>query len=178
MVVTVKASAGDALALLPVVRREAEALNASIPLSNPRTMDDIVADQTASTSFTMAMLAVASGIALLLGLAGIYGVVSYVVSQRTREIGVRIALGATAPAVRGMVVRHGLLLAGAGVVAGLLAAGALSSVLASLLYGVSPIDPLTYGAVAAALVIVSVAATWIPAARAAGVDPARALRAD
>ncbi|MEQ1856435.1 MAG: ABC transporter permease [Longimicrobiales bacterium] len=172
------ATDGDALALLPVVRREAEALNARIPLSSPRTMVDIMADATSRTSFTMALLGAASAIALLLGVVGIYGVVSYVVGQRTREIGVRMALGATAPSVRGMVVRHGLVLAGAGVLTGLIAAGALSSVLASLLFGVSPTDPLTYGAVATVLVLVSLAATWIPAARAAGVDPARALRAD
>jgi predicted lysophospholipase L1 biosynthesis ABC-type transport system permease subunit len=177
MQVVVKAGS-DPLALLPVLRREAEALNARIPLSNPRTMEDILDEATSRTSFTMALLGVASGVALLLGLVGIYGVVSYVVSQRTREIGVRMALGATAPSVRGMIVRHGLVLAGAGVVTGLVAAGVLSSVLASLLYGVSPTDPLTYAVVAAALVVVSVAATWIPAARAAGVDPARALRAD
>jgi ABC-type antimicrobial peptide transport system permease subunit len=89
-----------------------------------------------------------------------------------------MALGATAPSVRRMVVRHGLVLAGVGVVTGLVAARALSTVLASLLYGVSPTDPTTYAAVAAALVVVSVVATWIPAARAAGIDPARALRAD
>jgi predicted permease len=177
IVAVVKADS-DALALLTVLRREAETLNARLPLSNPRTLEDIVDEATSETSFTMALLGAASGIALLLGMVGIYGVVSYVVSQRTREIGVRMALGATAPAVRGMIVRHGLLLAGAGVVTGLVAAGALSSVLASLLYGVSATDPLTYVAVAAALVVVSLAATWIPATRAAGVDPARALRAD
>ncbi|MBM4183039.1 MAG: ABC transporter permease [Gemmatimonadetes bacterium] len=168
----------DPLALLPILRREAEALNARIPLSNPRTMDDVFAAATSRTSFTMALLGAASGIALLLGLVGIYGVVSYVVSQRTREIGVRMALGATAPSVRAMVVRHGLLLAGAGVVTGLIGAGALSSVMASLLYGVSPTDPPTYGAVAVVLVAVSLAATWLPATRTAAVDPARALRAD
>ena len=177
LLVVIKATT-DALALLPALRREAAALNARVPLSNPRTMEDVVDDATARTSFTMALLGSASGIALLLGLVGIYGVISYVVSQRTREIGVRMALGATAPSVRGMIVRHGLVLAGAGAVAGLLAARALSSVLGSLLYGVSPTDPLTYAAVAGALVVVSVVATWIPAARAAGVDPARALRAD
>lgn len=177
MQVVVKASA-DPLAPLPVVRREAEALNARIPLSSPRTLEDIVAEATSRTSFTMALLGAASGIALLLGLVGIYGVVSYIVSQRTREIGVRLALGATAPAVRGMVVRHGLVLAGVGALTGLVAAAALSRVISSLLYGVSPTDPLTYGAVAAALVVVSLAATWIPAARAAGVDPAKALRAE
>jgi len=171
-------SSGDPLASLPILRREAEALNARLPISNPRAVDTIVAEATARTSFTMAMLGVASTIALALGLIGIYGVVSYIVGQRTREIGVRMALGATAPSVRGMVVRHGLLLAGGGALAGLVAAFALSSVMASLLYGVSATDPLTYVAVAAVLVAVSLVATWIPAARAAGVDPARALRAD
>jgi putative ABC transport system permease protein len=168
----------DPLALVPVLRREAQALNPRIPVSNPRTMDSIVSDASSRTSFTMALLGAASGIALVLGLVGIYGVVSYVVSQRTREIGVRIALGATAPAVRGMVVRHGLFLSGVGVLIGLVAAGALSSILAKLLYGVSALDPLTYGSVAVALVTVSVAASWIPAMRAAGVDPARALRSE
>jgi putative ABC transport system permease protein len=175
---TVIATTTDPLALLPVLQREAAALNARLPVSNPRTMATVVEEATSRTSFTMAMLGVASGIALLLGLIGIYGVVSYIVGQRTREIGVRMALGATAPSVRRMVVRHGLLLAAGGALAGLVAAVALSSVMASLLYGVSATDPLTYGAVATTLVVVSLVATWIPAARAAGVDPARALRAD
>ena len=126
----------------------------------------------------MALLGAASGIALLLGLVGIYGVISYVVSQRTREIGVRMALGATAPSVRSMVVRQGLLLAAGGVVLGLMASAALSSVMASILYGVSATDPITYVSVAAALVVVSLAASWIPATRAAGVDPSRALRSE
>jgi len=168
----------DPLSLVPVLRREAQALNPRIPVSDPRTMESMVSGATSRTSFTMALLGAASGIALLLGLVGIYGVVSYVVSQRTREIGVRIALGATAPAVRAMVVRHGLFLSGMGVAVGLLAAGALSSLLASILYGVRPIDPLTYGTVAVALVLVSLAASWLPARRAASVDPARALRAE
>jgi len=169
---------GDPLALVPVLRREAEALNPRIPVSNPRTFQEVFDTATSRTSFTMTLLGTASVIALLLGLVGIYGVVSYVVSQRTREIGVRIALGATAPSVRRLVLRHGLLLAATGVVLGLAASAALSSVMATLLYGVRAIDPVTYGVVAAALVAVSMAATWIPAARAAGVDPARALRAD
>jgi predicted lysophospholipase L1 biosynthesis ABC-type transport system permease subunit len=169
---------GDPLDLLPVLRREAETLNPRIPLSNPRTFEDVFASATSRTSFTMALLGTASVIALLLGLVGIYGVVSYVVGQRTREIGVRLALGATAPSVRGMVIRQGLLLAGAGAALGLIASAALSSVMATLLYGVRAIDPVTYGTVAAALILVSVVATWIPATRAAGVDPARALRSD
>ena len=116
--------------------------------------------------------------ALLLGLVGIYGVVSYVVSQRTREIGVRMALGATEPSVRSMVVRQGFVIAATGVAIGLVAAGGLSRLMASVLYEVSPTDPLTYSLVAVTLLGVAVVASWIPAMRAAGVDPASALRAD
>ncbi|MFC1662323.1 FtsX-like permease family protein, partial [Gemmatimonadota bacterium] len=173
--ILVKASANP-LQLVAVLRRELNALNPRIPLSNPRTMETVFKASTARTSFTMAMLGAASGIALLLGLVGIYGVVAYVVSLRTREIGVRMALGATAPSVRAMVVRQGLRLAAAGVVVGLVAAGLLSSVMSSLLFGVRALDPMTYGAVALALVGIAVLASWLPARRAAGVDPSRALR--
>lgn len=169
---------GDPLAFIPALREEIRAVNGRIPIANPRTMDDVFATSTARTSFTMGMLGAASGIALLLGLVGIYGVISYVVSQRTREIGVRMALGASAPSVRGMVLRQGLLLAGVGVAVGLLAAAAMSRVLESVLFGVSAMDPVTYLGVAGALVAVAAAASWIPALRAAGVDPSRALRAD
>ena len=169
---------GDPLAFLPVMRRELQALNPRIPLSNPRTMSEVFRGATARTSFTMSLLGAASGIALILGLVGIYGVISYIVSQRTREIGVRMALGASAGSVRGMVVRHGLLLALGGVVLGLFAAAGLSRVMASLLFGVEALDPLTYGTVAASLVAVATLASWLPALRAAGVDPSKALRAE
>src|SRR5690606_14032702 len=144
----------------------------------PRPLEDDLAAATARTAFTMTLLGAASGIALLLGLVGIYGVMSYIVSQRTRESGVRMALGATESGVRGMVVRQGLALAAIGAVLGLAAAAALSSVLESVLFGVSATDPLTSGSVAVALVVVSVLATWIPAARAARVEPSSALRAE
>jgi len=169
---------GDPTSLLPVLRREMQAVNARIPLANPRTMGDVFRAATARTSFTMSMLGAASGIALLLGLVGIYGVVSYMVSQRTREIGVRMALGATAGTVRGMVVRQGLVLSAGGVAGGLLGAFGLSRVMGSLLYGVSPTDPATYVIVSALLVAIATLASWLPALRAAGVDPSRALRAE
>jgi predicted permease len=168
----------DPLSFVSVLRREVQALNPRIPISNPRTMEGLVEGATSRVSFTMTLLGAASGIALLMGLVGVYGVISYVVSQRTREIGVRMALGATAPAMRGMVVRQGLALAGAGVGVGLIAAGALSRVIARLLYGVTATDPMTYGVVAALLVTVTVLASWIPAVRAAGVNPSTALRAE
>lgn len=168
----------DPTQLVPVLRREVAALNPRIPVSNPRSMEDLVTSATARTSFTMSLLGAASGVALLLGLIGIYGVISYVVSQRTREIGVRMALGATAPSVRQMVIRQGLRLAVVGVAIGLFAAGMLSRLMTSLLFGISALDPLTYGSVAVALVAVSLTASWIPAARAAGVDPSSSLRAE
>jgi predicted permease len=169
---------GDPLALVPVLRAEIRTLNPRIPVANPRTVSELFEGATARTSFTMAMLGAASGIALLLGLVGIYGVISYVVSQRTREFGVRMALGASAATVRTMVVRQGLMLSGAGVGLGLLASLLLSRVMSSLLYGVSATDPPTYLAVATALIGVALLASLIPAVRAAGVDPSRALRAE
>jgi predicted permease len=169
---------GDPLAFLPVLRRELQALNPRIPLSDPRTISEVFRGATARTSFTMSLLGAASGIALILGLVGIYGVISYIVSQRTREIGVRMALGASAGSVRGMVVRHGVVLALGGVALGLGAAAVLSRVMASLLYGVAALDPLTYATVGASLVAVATLASWLPALRAAGVDPSRALRAE
>jgi len=153
-------------------------VNARIPLAGPRTIDAIFRDATARTSFTMAVLGAASGVALLLGLVGIYGVISYVVSQRTREIGVRMALGASGGSVRGMVVRQGLALAAVGVVLGLIGATFASRLLESLLYDVSATDPATYAVVAAALVAVAAVASWLPALRAASVDPSIALRAE
>ena len=171
-------TSADPTAFVAVLRREVQALNRRIPVSNPQTMEDRFAAATSRTSFTMALLGAASGIALLLGLVGIYGVISYVVSQRTREIGVRMALGATAPSVRALVVRQGLALTTLGAGVGLIAAGALSRLMASLLYGVSPNDPATYAALAVSLVAVSIVASWIPAMRAAGVDPSRALRSE
>jgi predicted permease len=170
--------ASDPLAFLPIVRREVRELNAQIPLSNPRTMRDMMRVAAAETSFTMAVLGSASVVALLLGLIGIYGVVSYIVTQRTRELGVRMALGAQRSYVRGLVVRQGLVLGAIGVAAGLALALAGSRLIESLLFGVSARDPLTYGAVAIALLAVAGLASWIPAQRAAGVDPAIALRHD
>jgi predicted permease len=175
MDVLIRASA-DPRALISVLRREVADMNARVPVSNPRPMEEVFAAAMARTSFTVALLGAASGVALLLGLVGIYGVISYIVAQRTREIGVRMALGATAPTVRGMVVRQGMLLAGLGVGIGLVAAVALSRVMSSLLFGVSAVDPLTYVAVAVTLVGVAALASWIPARRAAGVHPATALR--
>ncbi len=168
--------AGEPIAFLSMVRREVQELNSQLPVSNPRSLEDVARASAAATSFTMAILGAASLVALLLGLIGIYGVVSYVVSQRAREIGVRMALGASGASVRRMVVRHGVGLAAIGIVAGLVIAFWASRLMDSLLYGVSSRDPITYGLVAVMLLAVAALASWLPARRAAGVDPAAALR--
>jgi putative ABC transport system permease protein len=169
---------GDPLAFLPVVRGAVRELNARIPLSNPRTMREVMRGAAAETSFTMAVLGSASVRRPAARPVGIYGVVSYVVTQRTRELGVRMALGATRTSVHRMVVRQGVTLAAIGIAAGLLLAGAASRVIETLLFGVSARDPITYLLVATSLVAVAWLASWIPAARAASVDPAIALRQD
>jgi ABC-type antimicrobial peptide transport system permease subunit len=132
----------------------------------------------ARTSFTLVMLAIAGAMALLLGIAGIYGVISYSVSQRTREIGIRMALGAQRQTVTRMFVRYGLGLAAIGIGCGLAVALALTRLMGSLLFEVSPIDPLTYAAVCASLTAAAVLASYVPALRATMVNPVTALRAE
>jgi putative ABC transport system permease protein len=132
----------------------------------------------ARTSFTLVMLAISGGMALLLGVIGIYGVIAYTVAQRRREVGIRMALGAQAGAVQRMFVRHGLLLCAFGVAVGLVSAASLSRLMSSLLFGVAPLDPITYLATPAVLFVVVTAACFIPARRAAAVDPAETLRSE
>ena len=143
-----------------------------------RTVEDIFRASMARSSFTLVMLAIAGGIALLLGIVGIYGVISYSVSQRTRELGIRIALGAPAGGLKAMVVGHGLLLTAIGAALGMAGAAALSRLMASLLFGVSALDPVTYLGVSAGLLAAAAAASYIPAQRASGVNPVDALRAE
>jgi len=128
------------------------------------------------TSFTLVVLAIAGAMALTLGLIGIYGVLSYAVSRREREIGIRLALGAQQRAVKGMFVKRGLVLALIGVGIGLAAAAGVTRLLSSLLYGIGPLDPITYAAVPLVLVIAAAAASYLPARRAVRVDPAITLR--
>jgi predicted permease len=154
------------------------AINPNLPVSGVRTLRDIYEASMARTSFTLVMLAIAGGMALLLGVGGLYGVISYSVSQRSREIGIRIALGAQASAVTRMFVIHGLALAGVGVAIGLAVALLLVRLMSSLLFEVSSIDPLTYVVVSVALIGATVVASYVPALRASTVDPINALRAE
>lgn len=166
----------DPRAFMTTVRREVWAMDPNLPIADPRAMSDILADSMERTSFTMIMLGIAAAVALLLGTLGIYGVISYAVSRRTRELGIRIALGATAGRVRRTVVREGLVLAGAGVVIGTVAAATLSGILGGLLYEVSASDPLTYALVAGVLMAGAALASYVPARRASAIDPMEALR--
>jgi predicted permease len=153
-------------------------VNASLPLASVRTMQEVYDRSLARTSFTLVMLGIAGAMALVLGVIGIYGVISYIVSQRRREIGIRLALGAQQGELKRMLLRYGLALAGMGVVIGLAAAAGLMQMMTSLLFGISPLDPLTYAAVPVVLVIAAVLASYLPARRAAAVDPVEALRTE
>jgi len=153
-------------------------VNHDLPVADVQTAEEIFSHSMARTSFTLVMLALAAGMALLLGLVGIYGVISYSVSQRTREIGIRVALGASHQTVRGMFVRHALMLTGIGVGVGLGVAAALMRVMKSMLFEVSPLDPITYLLVPAVLLVAALLAGYIPARRATAIDPSDALRAE
>lgn len=174
----VRVAAGSPEALLPAIREAVWSVNPNLPLARVATLEELAADSMAQTSFTLILLAIAAGVALFLGAVGIYGVLSYVVSQRTREIGVRLAVGAQVGDVRSMVLRQAAALAGLGVGVGLIAAAGLTRLMASLLYGVSPMDPATFGSVALLLSAIALVASWIPAWRASRVDPVVALRID
>jgi predicted permease len=174
----VRVRSGNPSALLPQIREAVWSVNPNLPLARVATLDGLLADSLGRTSFTLIMLGIAAAVALFLGSVGIYGVISYIVAQRTREIGVRIAMGAESGDVSRMVLRQALALAGIGVVIGLGAAAGLTRLMASLLYGVDPMDPGTFGVVALALTAVAVVASWVPARRAAGVDPVVALRSE
>jgi predicted permease len=160
------------------VREAVWSADANLPLANVHTVDYFYKRSMARTAFTLIMLGVAGSMALLLGVVGIYGVIAYSVSQRTREIGIRMALGAQQPTVTGMFVRHGLLLTGIGVACGLIAAVLLMRLMSSLLFNVNPVDPVTYGVVSLGLVATAWLASYLPSRRAATVDPVEALRAE
>jgi len=164
--------------LLGQVNRAVWSVNASLPLASVRTMQEVYDLSLERTSFTLLMLGIASAMAMLLGIIGIYGVISYAVSQRRREIGIRVALGAAPAELKRMFVRYGLALAGTGVVIGLGAAAVLTRLMKSLLFGVTPLDPLTYAAVPLVLAAAALLASYLPARRAALVDPVEALKAE
>ncbi len=163
---------------LKEIREAIWSVNGNLPLANVRSLQEIYQRSMARTSFTLLMLAIAAGMALLLGVVGIYGVISYSVSQRTREIGIRMALGAQQVHVSRMFLRHGLILTAAGIAIGLGAAFGLTRLMSALLFEVSPLDPATYSAVSLGLITAALLASYLPARRATAINPVQALKSE
>lgn len=164
--------------LMTEARRAIWSVNGNLPVFLVRTIKDLYDQSMARASFTLVLLGIAGAMALLLGVVGIYGVIAYAVSQRTREIGIRMALGAQPAGLQGMFVRNGLLLAAIGAAMGLAAAVGVTRLMSSLLFGVTALDPITYGAVAAVVIAAAALASYVPARRATAIDPVEALRTE
>ncbi len=174
----VRSSLAGSPALTRQIEQAVWSVNASLPVASVRTMQDLYDRSLARTAFTLVMLIVAAGAALVLGIVGLYGVLSYAVSQRRREIAIRLALGAQQRDVQRRFVRYGVTLAGLGVLIGLVGAAGATHLMSAILYDVQPVDPLTYAAVAAGLTLVAALASYLPARRAASVAPAESLAAE
>jgi predicted permease len=178
MAYAVRSDRVGAPGFLPELRRAVWSVNPAVPLAGVETLDEIQARSMAQTSFAMVMLVIAASVALLLGIVGVYGVIAYTATQRTREIGLRMALGAQIADVRNMFLRHGLQLTATGIALGIGAALVLTRLMSALLFGVAPMDRLSYVAVSAVLACVAFLATYLAARRATRVDPMIAMRAD
>jgi len=174
----IRSSRAGSESLMKDVREAVWSVNPNLPLSSVNTLDFYYRRSIARTSFTLIMLGVAGSMALLLGVVGIYGVIAYSVSQRTKEIGIRMALGAQTRTLTGMFVRHGMRLTAIGVAFGVVTAIVVMRLMSSLLFRVSPMDPFTYVAVCAALIIPAWLASYVPSRRVATVDPVEALRGE
>jgi predicted permease len=169
-------TAGDPLAMAPVIRREALAASGTVPMAEPRLLDQVVGSSIARQRFSMTLLAIFAGLAVLLCAIGLYGVVSYSATQRTRELGIRAALGAGQVDLLKLVIGQGMWMVVIGLTIGLIAASGLTRFLQGMLFGVEAFDPLTMASVTILLGVVALVACWLPARRAAKVDSAIALR--
>jgi predicted permease len=174
----VRSERAGTASLVAEIRQAVWSVNGDLPVFLVRTVQDLYSGSLAQTSFMLVMLAIAAAMALSLGVVGIYGVMAYVISQRTREIGIRLALGAQPAALKRMFMLDGLALVAVGVAAGLAAAVALTRLMSSLLFGVSPLDATTYVAALGVLLAAAALASYVPARRAATVDPVETLRAE
>jgi putative ABC transport system permease protein len=169
-------SAAGAAAPFDSIRRVVQSHNKQNVISRPQTMNEVIADSLADRRFSMILLDAFAVVALLLASLGLYGVISYLVGQRTHELGIRLALGAQRSDVLRLVLQHGMKMALGGVSLGLVAALGLTRLLSKMLYGVSATDPITFAAIAFVLTIVALLACYLPARRATKVDPLVALR--
>jgi predicted permease len=176
--IAIRSDRAGAGSLIEEIRQAVRSVSASVPVAEERTMRELYAASLARTSFTLVLLGIAGALALALAVIGIYGVIAYVVSQRTREIGIRSALGARPGQLEQMFLRQGLALTGVGLAVGVVAAIALGRWMSSLLFGVGPFDPLTYIAALAVTLGVAALASYVPARRAAAVDPIETLKTE
>jgi predicted permease len=174
----IRSNRAGSQALIADIQQAVWSVNSNVPVATPSTMQEIYANSMARTSFTLTMLAIAATMALALGIIGIYGVISYAVAQRTREIGIRLALGAQKNELKLMFVRSALTLTVIGLAIGTLVAAAVTQSMKSLLFGISPLDPLTYLTVPLILAAAATLASYLPARRAAAINPVEALRVE
>jgi predicted permease len=174
----IRSSRAGNQAFVAEIQDAVSSVNGNLPVASPRTMQEIYSKSLARTSFTLTMLAIAGSMALGLGIIGIYGVISYAIVQRTREIGIRLALGAQKTELKWMFVRSALTLTAIGVTIGIIAAAALTQSMKSLLFGIGPLDPLTYLVVPVVLAAAAALASYVPARRAAAINPVEALKAE
>jgi ABC-type antimicrobial peptide transport system permease subunit len=170
--------AGDPLAFAPTLRKTMREIEPALVLAAVEPLDDTMAKSTAERRFMMIVLGVFAGVTLLLAVIGVHGLLSYTVAQRTRELGIRMALGADRRRVRSLVLGQGIRLTLLGAGLGVLGAFATTRVLTSLLYGTSPADPIAIGGAIVLLAVVTLVASWLPARRAAATDPAVVLRTE
>jgi ABC-type antimicrobial peptide transport system permease subunit len=176
--VAVRAEHAGTQPLIADLREAVRSVSAMLPLAQPRTRDEVYGQSLARTSFTLVLLAVAGTMALLLGMSGIYAVIAYVVSRRRRELGIRLALGAQPADIRRLFVRRSLVLVVVGIVVGLGCAVGVAQLMGALVFGIEPLDPITFVATPAVLAAVTVLASYLPTRRAVTVDPIETLRAE
>jgi putative ABC transport system permease protein len=174
----IRTERAGAASLVEEIRQAVRSVSGSIPIAQERTMQDLYAKSLARTSFTLVMLAIAGAMALVLGVIGIYGVIAYVVSRRTREIGIRLALGERPERLQRRFLLHGLALSGVGVFVGLVGAMALSRSLSSMLFGVGSLDPIAYVAALGLTIAAAALASYLPARRASTIDPLETLKGE
>ena len=175
---SIRTSRAGSQALMNEVQQQVWSVNSAVPLADPTTLGELYTKSMARTSFTLVLLCVAGAMALLLGVIGIYGVIAYTVSQRTREIGIRMALGAQRNQLTSLFVRQGLLLTAIGAACGLVVAFVTMRLMSAILFNVSPVDPLTYIVITAGLIATAYLACYVPSRRTATINPVNALRSE
>jgi ABC-type lipoprotein release transport system permease subunit len=174
----IRSSRAGSQAFVKEIAAAVHGVSPSVPLAQVRTLEDAYRRSMARTSFTVSLLGIAAAMAVAVAIIGVYGILAYTVAERRQEVGIRLALGAEPGAVQSLFVRQGMVLTSAGGIVGLASAAALTRWISSLLFGVEPLDPLTYAISVVALAAAALVASYLPARRAASVDPMETLRSN